>query len=163
MIPGFGARSGGTGPEGRTPVPVKLVLPVLLGAFGVFGLFWGAFAVLLADLSGALDLTPGPLGIALFAGAAASILAMALLGQTSDRLGVPAQDTLLTGDRLATDIRMANEAGMASALVLTGATGLDEVLRSEDRPDYVIGHLGELLPRGGESRAAARTPDRRNE
>src|SRR5215217_2677733 len=87
MIPGFGARSGGTGPEGRTPVPVKLVLPVLLGAFGVFGLFWGAFAVLLADLSGALDLTPGPLGIALFAGAAASILAMALLGWTSDRLG----------------------------------------------------------------------------
>jgi HAD superfamily hydrolase (TIGR01450 family) len=80
-----------------------------------------------------------------------------------DRLGVPAQDTLLTGDRLATDIRMANEAGMASALVLTGATGLDEALRSEDRPDYVIGHLGELLPRGGESRAAARAPDRRNE
>jgi hypothetical protein len=71
MIPGFGARSGGTGPEGRTPVPVKLVLPVLLGAFGVFGLFWGAYAVLLADLSGALDLTPGPLGVALFAGAAA--------------------------------------------------------------------------------------------
>jgi MFS family permease len=87
MIPGFGVRSGGTGPEGRTPVPVKLVLPVLLGAFGVFGLFWGAFAVLLADLSGALDLTPGPLGVALFAGAAASILAMALLGWTSDRLG----------------------------------------------------------------------------
>src|SRR5215207_59585 len=87
MIPGFGVRSGGIGPDGRTPVPVKLVLPVLLGAFGVFGLFWGAFAVLLADLSGALDLTPGPLGIALFARAAASILAMALLGRTSDRLG----------------------------------------------------------------------------
>jgi arabinose operon protein AraL len=34
--------------------------------------------------------------------------------------------TLLTGDRFATDTRMANEAGMASTLVLTGATGLDE-------------------------------------
>jgi ribonucleotide monophosphatase NagD (HAD superfamily) len=78
-------------------------------------------------------------------------------------LGVPAQDTLLVGDRLATDIRMANEAGMASALVLTGATGLDEALRSEDRPDYVIGHLGDLLPRGDESPAAARPPDRGNE
>jgi MFS family permease len=85
MIPGSGAPSGGAGPEGRTPPPpVKLVL---LGAFGVFGLFWGVFAVLLADLSGALDLSPGPLGVALFAGAAASILAMALLGSTSDRLG----------------------------------------------------------------------------
>ena len=37
---------------------------------------------------------------------------------------------------------------MASALILTGATGIEEARRSEDRPDYVIGHLGELLPRG---------------
>src|ERR687898_1473118 len=84
MIPGLGARPGG--PEGHVPRPGRLVLPVLLGAFGVFGLFWGTFAVLLADLSGALDLSPGPLGVALFVGAAASILAMALLGWTSDRL-----------------------------------------------------------------------------
>ena len=63
-----------------------------------------------------------------------------------ERLGVPARATLLVGDRLATDIRMANEAGMASALVLTGATGFEEALDSEDRPDYVIEHLGELLP-----------------
>ncbi len=63
-----------------------------------------------------------------------------------ERLGVPARDTLLVGDRLATDVRMANEAGMASALILTGATGLEEVLGSSDRPDYVIEHLGELLP-----------------
>lgn len=50
-------------------------------------MFWGCFAVLLADLSGVLGLSPGPLGVALFVGAAASILAMALLGRTSDRLG----------------------------------------------------------------------------
>ena len=60
---------------------------LLLFAFSFFGLFWGAFAVLLADLSGALDLSPGPLGFALFVGAAASILAMALLGWAADRLG----------------------------------------------------------------------------
>jgi MFS family permease len=84
MIPGPGVGPGGSGADaGRS----KAVLPVLLGAFGVFGLFWGTFAVLLADLSGALDLSPGPLGVALFVGAAASILAMALLGWTSDRLG----------------------------------------------------------------------------
>ena len=74
-------------PTGRAPAPVKLILPVLLGAFAVFGMFWGTFAVLLADLSEALDLSPGPLGVALFVGAAASIVAMALLGWTSDRLG----------------------------------------------------------------------------
>ncbi|MBA3425321.1 MAG: MFS transporter [Rubrobacteraceae bacterium] len=58
-----------------------------LGAFAFFGFFWGNFAVLLADLSRALDLSPGPLGFALFVGAAASILAMAVLGRTSDRIG----------------------------------------------------------------------------
>jgi MFS family permease len=42
--------------------------------------------VLLADLRHALNLSPGPLGLALFAGAAASILAMAGLGWTADFL-----------------------------------------------------------------------------
>jgi glycerol-1-phosphate dehydrogenase [NAD(P)+] len=69
-----------------------------------------------------------------------------LYGGGSELLGVPARDTLLVGDRLATDIRMANEAGMTSALVLTGATGPEEALASTDRSDYVIHHLGELLP-----------------
>ncbi len=63
------------------------VLFVLFGAFGFFGIFWGAFAVLLVDLSRALGLSPGPLGLALFAGAAASIVSMAALGWTADRLG----------------------------------------------------------------------------
>ena len=62
-------------------------MAVGLGAFGFFGLWAGCFAVLLADLTRALELSPGPLGIALFVGAAASILAMATLGWTADRLG----------------------------------------------------------------------------
>lgn len=62
-------------------------LTVVFGAFGFFGVFWGTFAVLLADLSRALDLSPGPLGLALFAGAAASILSMAAFGWTADRFG----------------------------------------------------------------------------
>ena len=66
-----------------------------------------------------------------------------------DRLGVPARETLLAGDRLTTDVRMANEAGLASALVLTGATSLDEALRSPDQPDYIVGGLAELIPSGG--------------
>src|SRR3712207_2463539 len=84
MIPGVDARGEA---EGAAPRLGRFVLPVLLGAFGVFGLFWGTFAVLLADLSGALDLSPGPLGVAVCAAAAGSIVAMAFLVWTSDRLG----------------------------------------------------------------------------
>jgi MFS family permease len=65
----------------------KRLLALELSAFGFFGLFWGSFAVLLADLSGSLGLSPGPLGVALFVGAGASIAAMAALGWASDRLG----------------------------------------------------------------------------
>jgi len=65
----------------------RAFLMVELGAFASFGFFWGNFAVLLADLSRTLDLSPGPLGFALFAGAAASILTMAALGWTADRIG----------------------------------------------------------------------------
>ena len=65
----------------------RRLLAAGLGAFGFFGLWAGCFAVLLADLTRALELSPGPLGLALFAGAAASILAMATLGWTADRLG----------------------------------------------------------------------------
>jgi HAD superfamily hydrolase (TIGR01450 family) len=102
--------------------------------------------------------------------ASTGIRAEAIVGKPSphmaatllDRLGVPARDTLLVGDRLATDIRMANEAGMASALVLTGATALEEARSSEDQPDYVIENLGELLPRGDGHGAAAPAPDKRD-
>ena len=58
-----------------------------MAAFGVFGLWGGCSAVLLADLSRALGLSPGPLGVALFAGAATSLVAMASLGWTVDRFG----------------------------------------------------------------------------
>jgi hypothetical protein len=50
--------------------PGSWLFVLLLFAFGFFGLFWGVFAVLVADLSGALGLSPGPLGFALFVAAA---------------------------------------------------------------------------------------------
>src|SRR3712207_8194486 len=65
----------------------RRLLALELSAFGFFGLFWGCFAVLLADLSGALGLSPGSLGVALFVGAGASIASMGALGWASDRLG----------------------------------------------------------------------------
>jgi HAD superfamily hydrolase (TIGR01450 family) len=80
-----------------------------------------------------------------------------------DRLGVPARNTLLVGDRLATDVRLAKEAGMAAALVLTGATGLEEALGSVDRPDYILGSLADLLPPRDKPRTAARAPESRED
>ena len=59
----------------------------MASAFGVFGLWAGGSAVLLADLARSVGLSPGPLGISLFAGVAASMVAMWSLGWTADRFG----------------------------------------------------------------------------
>ena len=58
----------------------------------------------------------------------------------------PAADTLLVGDRLLTDVRMAHEAGMASALVLTGATSRSAVADAPYAPDYVLDGVAQILP-----------------
>jgi MFS family permease len=65
------------------------LLPIV-AAFATLGLTWGVWQVLLADLSGALHLSPGPLGAALSVGFVASLPAMAFGGQIADRLGARA-------------------------------------------------------------------------
>ncbi len=65
-------------------------LPLLLGAFGIFGVVFGVWQVLLADLSRALQLSPGPLGAALSGGVLASLPAMAVGGRAVDRWGLRA-------------------------------------------------------------------------
>jgi HAD superfamily hydrolase (TIGR01450 family) len=62
------------------------------------------------------------------------------------RLGLAAGETLLVGDRIETDMKMAKEAGMKGALVLTGATSIEEVEHAAEKPDYVVRDLSELLP-----------------
>ncbi|MBI2000932.1 MAG: HAD-IIA family hydrolase [candidate division NC10 bacterium] len=61
------------------------------------------------------------------------------------QMGLRARDCLMIGDRLETDIRMAREAGMAGALVLTGVTDRRTLRRSPIQPDYVLRDLRELL------------------
>ncbi len=124
-------RRGATRPSNVGTAPHRKLLAVELGAFGFFGLFWGVFAVLLADLTRALDLSPGPLGIALFVGASASILAMATLGWTADRLGRRAFLTL-AGGAIGLGIAGLSLAGGYAALLLTlvvlySASGLYDV------------------------------------
>lgn len=63
-------------------------------------------------------------------------------------LDVEFSDCLMVGDRLSTDIRMGLDAGMATALVLTGETMVDELadLKTEDRPPIVVDRIDRLLP-----------------
>lgn len=69
-------------------------------------------------------------------------MAQAVLG----RLGLPAERCLMTGDRLETDVMMGVNAGMDTALVLTGATDEAAARRSPVRPTYMVRRLAELLP-----------------
>ena len=60
------------------------------------------------------------------------------------RLGVAAGEACMVGDRLATDIRMANTAGLASCLVLTGVTTKADLEASADTPTHVFASMTEL-------------------
>lgn len=58
-----------------------------------------------------------------------------------------AKQAIFVGDRIDTDIRGANRAGIASVLVMTGISTRKEVLgvKKEDRPDFIIETMAELL------------------
>ncbi len=57
---------------------------------------------------------------------------------------------LMVGDRLHTDIQMALDCGMASALVLTGESTREDVAAQPEnaRPTYVVERIDQLLPQG---------------
>jgi phosphoglycolate/pyridoxal phosphate phosphatase family enzyme len=61
-------------------------------------------------------------------------------------LGLPPERCLMTGDRLETDVQMGINAGMDSALTLTGATTFEMAQASHTKPTYLIRGLRELLP-----------------
>lgn len=73
----------------------------------------------------------------------------AVLGKPSDvtarlalsRLGLPAEDCVLVGDRLDTDIAMGNDVGMTTVLVRTGVTNRE----SDVEPDHVFDSLADAL------------------
>jgi HAD superfamily hydrolase (TIGR01450 family) len=81
-----------------------------------------------------------------------------------DRLGVTADRAVMVGDRLSTDMVMARSAGMASVLVLTGATSRADLAVAEASvlPDFVIQTLPELLPSAETGHDAARARETRN-
>lgn len=60
------------------------------------------------------------------------------------RLGLPAEQCWMVGDRIATDIRMANEAGLSAALLLSGVTTPEQAKISPWSPDLVCADLAEF-------------------
>ena len=64
----------------------------------------------------------------------------------SDRLHLPPDETVIVGDRLSTDVRMARHAGMHAALVLSGATQAHELEGGDDVPDLVLDDVTDLIP-----------------
>jgi HAD superfamily hydrolase (TIGR01450 family) len=65
-----------------------------------------------------------------------------------DMLGLEASECIITGDRLYTEIRMALDAGMSSAVVLTGETTAAMLAAESDKnkPDWVLDRIDRLMP-----------------
>ena len=59
-------------------------------------------------------------------------------------LGMNADDCFMIGDRLETDIRMANEAGIKSVLVMTGITNEEMLKTASHLPDYVLDSVRDI-------------------
>jgi NagD protein len=61
-------------------------------------------------------------------------------------VGTAPSESIMVGDRLETDIKMGQRAGMATALPLTGATSRADLAKSEIEPDFVLERLDDLIP-----------------
>lgn len=72
-----------------------------------------------------------------------------MLNTAAAVLGLRPQDCLMVGDRLSTDIAMAVDAGIDSALVLTGDStrGMAADLPSHRRPTYILDRVDALIDR----------------
>lgn len=71
-----------------------------------------------------------------------------MLQTAATALGLDPATCIMVGDRLHTDVAMAVDAGIDSALVLTGESTRDDVARLEPdrRPTYVLDRIDQLLP-----------------
>jgi ribonucleotide monophosphatase NagD (HAD superfamily) len=59
-------------------------------------------------------------------------------------IGLEAAQCLMIGDRLGTDIKMGETAGLDTALVLTGVTDREELQDSPVNPTWVLESVAEI-------------------
>lgn len=97
------------------------------------------------DCGGMIGAIEGTTGtkINLIMGKPSILTALAAL----DILQVEAKDCLMAGDRLETDILMGNNAGMSTALVLTGATQQEDLSANQVKPTYVLNSIYDIYNR----------------
>jgi len=62
-----------------------------------------------------------------------------------ERLQGTKEETVMIGDRLYTDMQMAQNAGTSSALVLSGETKQEDLANSPLKPDFVFQNLADFL------------------
>jgi arabinose operon protein AraL len=62
-------------------------------------------------------------------------------------LGVPAQESVIVGDRLETDVTMGKRLGLSTILVLSGVTRPGDPRIAALAPEHVLRSIGELIER----------------
>ncbi|MHA1130983.1 MAG: HAD-IIA family hydrolase [Candidatus Helarchaeota archaeon] len=67
-----------------------------------------------------------------------------LIENILQRFSVDKSEVVLFGDRLYTDIKMANENDILSVLVLTGESSMDDLTTSSSQPNFVLKNFQEL-------------------
>lgn len=60
------------------------------------------------------------------------------------RMGLHPDEIMMVGDRIYTDIAMAENAGAVGCLVLSGETTLDQAMAAHRLPDVIVENIGEL-------------------
>jgi HAD superfamily hydrolase (TIGR01450 family) len=68
-----------------------------------------------------------------------------MLEAALERLGLPARECVMVGDRIETDVVMGKRLGLATVLVLSGITRADDPRVAEVAPDAVLGSIRELV------------------
>ena len=61
-----------------------------------------------------------------------------------ERLGRTARECIIVGDSLSSDIAMGRQAGMTTALVLTGVTQRADLDLAPMQPDYILDSIAEV-------------------
>jgi len=78
----------------------------------------------------------------------------AMLEAVMEKRGLSAEELVMVGDRIYTDVRMAREAGVLAVLTLTGEATREQASEAAEKPDLVVDDLGDLAALLRSSRSA---------